>query len=99
MSRRAGSRRDRADHAVERFELAEGVEHFGAIECQRIAHRPSEADVDAAGLFRERIRESIEEIGAGCGRPRQFSTVPVLVLLDLCAAKSFLKCSQLRLTQ
>src|ERR1035437_8044727 len=76
------SRRDRADHAVERFELAKRVEYFGAIDCQRVAHGPSEADVDTAGFFRERIPDPVEKVRAGRARGRRYTEVPVVVLLD-----------------
>src|ERR1700722_7283796 len=97
MSRPASSRRGRTDDAVERFELAKRVEYFGAIDCQRVAHEPSEADIDAAGFFRECVRESLEKIGTRRARPRQLATVPVLVLLNFLAAKPLLQVRRFRL--
>src|SRR5258708_29116187 len=97
MCRRARSRCDREEQAVERSELAKRVDHFGAIYSQRVAYRPSEADVDAAGFFRERIAESVEEACARCDRCRQLATFPVLVLLNFGATKRLLQIRRLRL--
>lgn len=42
---------DGAHHPVQRLKFAVCVEQFGAIQAQRLAHFPSEAQIDTAGLF------------------------------------------------